>query len=100
MNIVVDVLLGLVAGSIFFGGLRWTTIKVVTSRYPSVFVIGSFIIRTILALSLLFMATQHSLKGLLIAVSGFTLVRFIFVIYEKTMITKNRGGTLNDHLSR
>ena len=100
MNIGVDVLLGLVAGIIFFGGLRWTTIKVVTSRYPSVFVIGSFFIRTILTLSLLFITTQHSLIDLLIAISSFTLVRLILVMYEKTMITKKKGGTLNDHLSR
>lgn len=67
---------GLIAGGIFFGGLWWTVQRIAQSNRPTVLVLGSMVVRLLLAMGVFYgvMAlTRH------IAYLGIALVAFIGV---------------------
>ncbi|HEY9185267.1 MAG TPA: ATP synthase subunit I [Salegentibacter sp.] len=75
---------GVVLGILFFGGLWFTVKKVVTSKRPALWLIGSFIIRVSITLVGFYYLSQGSWKNLLISVLGFIIARSIIIHHTKS----------------
>lgn len=87
MNEILTLLLMLVAGLalgvFFFGGLWWTTNKAVVSRYPNLWVFGSFIARLAVTLIVIYMLSRNHWERMLICLLGFIIARIIIMRYIK-----------------
>ncbi|HPS17190.1 MAG TPA: ATP synthase subunit I [Bacteroidales bacterium] len=68
---------GIIIGAIFFGGLWLTIKKGVTSKNPLLWVLGSFILRTGIALVGFYYISEGNWKKLLICLFGFILARLL-----------------------
>lgn len=79
---------GLVLGILFFGGLWLTVKKVVTSKRPSLWLIGSFLIRVSITLVGFYYLSQGSWKNLLISVLGFIIARPLIIYLTKSIDEK------------
>jgi len=80
---------GLILGILFFGGLWLTVKKVVTSKRPSLWLIGSFLIRVSITLIGFYYLSLGSWKNLLISVSGFIIARSIIIYLTKSIEEKS-----------
>lgn len=79
---------GLALGIVFFGGLWLTVKKVVTSKRPSLWLIGSFLVRVSITLVGFYYLSQGSLKNLLISVLGFIIARPVIIYLTKSIDEK------------
>ena len=78
-------ILGLLLGIIFFGGLRITVKKAVTSKMPALWFIGSFFLRTAIIMLGFYYISQGNLQRLLICVFGFIVARYIIIRITKAI---------------
>ncbi len=83
MNEILNLLLALVAGfllgAVFFGGLWWTVQKGLSSRRPAFWFLGSLLIRTSIAISGFYFASDGHWERLLICMFGFFVMRQVVV---------------------
>lgn len=70
---------GLVAGVLFFGGLRWTVTKLTSVRHPALLAAGSFLLRTGVVVAILLVSTDGRLLRVLAALGGFLVARTVLV---------------------
>lgn len=68
---------GLIMGAIFFGGLRWTVRKGVSSKRPALWIVGSFLLRTGVVVAGFYVVADGHWQRLLACVFGFAIARFI-----------------------
>jgi F1F0 ATPase subunit 2 len=68
-------LVGVLLGAIFYGGLWWTVRSIVSSRRVSIWLIGSFLGRTIIAVGGFYIVSQGAWRSLLACLIGFFLAR-------------------------
>ncbi|CAE6512089.1 ATP synthase protein I [Nitrosomonas nitrosa] len=68
---------GLVLGTIFFGGLWWTIRKGVSYKYPAIWFLGSWLLRTSIILAGLYVVSDGYWDRLLACLFGFVIMRFI-----------------------
>ncbi len=54
---------GLLAGSVFFGGLWWTVVRVATARSPKLLLLESFLVRAAVALLVLYFSAGEDMVG-------------------------------------
>ena len=87
MNDLLMTLLVLLGGSflgfLFFGGLWFTSKKMLDSKNPALWYIGSMFIRTALTLLGFYYIGQHSLRYMLICLLGFIIARYVVVRMTK-----------------
>ena len=70
---------GVLLGTLFFGGLWWTIRKGLSSNHPALWFLGSLLIRTtITAVGFVFVASGHW-DRLLICLMGFIMARLVVV---------------------
>ncbi len=85
MNEVLSMLLvaslGFVLGLIFFGGLWWTIRRMLHSRHPALWMFGSLILRTGIALSGFWLLAGHDWKRMLACLAGFFIARFALTFF-------------------
>lgn len=83
-QITVSILLGIVAGSLFFGGLWFTVNRLTTFKYPGLLLMASSLLRVamIFVLSLWLVNIMHG-QALLFALIGF--------IWARMLLTRLRG---------
>src|SRR5664280_2249561 len=74
---------GLLLGTIFFGGLWLTVRKLVISKIPALWVLGSFILRVSITLIGFYYISSGSWQRLLICVAGFIIARFAVIHFTK-----------------
>jgi len=67
--------LGVVLGTIFFGGLWWTVGKAVGSKAPAFWFLGSLILRMGLTISGFYAASMGGLEPLMVCLLGFLVAR-------------------------
>lgn len=79
---------GLALGTLFFGGLWFTTKKAMKSKIPAIWLTGSFFIRTGITLTGFYFVSQNNLQRLLICLSGFIIARVIILWLTKSMERK------------
>ncbi|MCU0580301.1 MAG: ATP synthase subunit I [Desulfobacterota bacterium] len=66
---------GFLAGGLYFGGLWWTTRRVLQARRPAVFLLASYLVRAALALALFYFFMDGSGLKLLVCLGGFLFMR-------------------------
>jgi F1F0 ATPase subunit 2 len=74
---------GLLLGTIFFGGLWFTVRKLVISKIPALWFLGSFILRVSITLIGFYYISTGSWQRLLICVAGFIIARFAVIHFTK-----------------
>ncbi len=79
-TIVLSTLCGLAAGGVFFGGLWLSTVRIIQSQHRVGLVIGSFLLRSVVAVGLAWLAVHLAGQwGILTFLLGLTAVRFLLI---------------------
>ena len=84
---------GLLLGTIFFGGLWFTVRKLVISKIPALWFLGSFILRVSITLIGFYYISSGSWQRLLICVAGFITARYTVIHFTKS--TEEKQVLLN-----
>lgn len=77
LNQALALLLGISLGAMFFGGLWWTVRKIVTSRQPALWFLGSLLLRTGLAVAGFYFISRGHWGRLPVCLLGFILARMV-----------------------
>ncbi|HUB61630.1 MAG TPA: ATP synthase subunit I [Puia sp.] len=80
-------LAAMVAGGMFYGGLWYTTSRLVTAKYAAVRVLSSFLIRSALLVTIFYALAGSDARRWLICAAGMLTARLIAVRWVK------RGGS-------
>ena len=75
--LVLALVMGVLLGAIFFGGLWWTVRKVVSSKWPALLLLGSMLLRTCIALAGFYFVAGGYWERLLVCLLGFVIARLI-----------------------
>jgi F1F0 ATPase subunit 2 len=79
LSLAVALAVGAGVGTIFFGGLWLTVLKLPTARWPVLLMMGSMLGRTGIALVSFYLIMNGSWQRLLVCVLGFILMRQLFI---------------------
>jgi len=82
-------LVGLLLGAIFFGGLWWTVRKGVSSQRPALLFLGSLLLRTGIVIAGFYVVSDGHWQRLLACLLGFAIARLI--------VTRLAGPPLEHH---
>ena len=66
---------GGILGAMFYGGLWWTIRRSVTSRQPALWILGSLLIRTGIALTGFFVVSSGSWMRMVLCLLGFVMAQ-------------------------
>jgi F1F0 ATPase subunit 2 len=86
LNFVLALLLGLLLGTIFFGGLWWTIQRGLSSERPGRWFFASWLLRTGLALAGFYWVARGSWERLLVCLGGFVLARLVVTRLTKALV--------------
>ena len=70
-------IVGMLLGAIFFGGLWLTVRRSVASKHVALWFLGSMLLRTLIALLGFYFVSMGNWQRLLVALFGFVVARFI-----------------------
>jgi F1F0 ATPase subunit 2 len=70
---------GIVLGVFYFGGLWWTTQRLLTVSNPALLALASFVVRTVLTLAGFYLVAGSHWVSLIVSLAGFLLARTILV---------------------
>jgi F1F0 ATPase subunit 2 len=73
--LIMALLAGVLLGMIFYGGLWWTVRRSVSSKSLSVWLIGSFPFRAMIAVSGFYLVSRGDWRSLLVCLLGFLIAR-------------------------
>ncbi|WEN16572.1 ATP synthase subunit I [Rhodanobacter sp. AS-Z3] len=76
-HLVLAVLAGVLLGTFFFAGLWWTVKRSMVSPQPALLILGSFLVRTAIAVGGFYLAVQGGWQGLLACMGGFLVARVL-----------------------
>lgn len=88
---------GLLLGTLFFGGLWFTVRKLVTSKIPALWFLGSFILRVSITLIGFYYISSGSWQRLLICLAGFITARYTVIHFTKS--NEEKRVLLNKEIS-
>jgi len=77
-------IVGLLLGTVFFGGLWYTVGKLATSPSPGLWFICSFVMRAAIAVIGFYYVSAGSWRRLLVCVAGFIVARYSVVYFTKS----------------
>jgi F1F0 ATPase subunit 2 len=77
--LVLSLLAGIAVGALFFGGLWWTTKKILAPGQPALWFVGSFLVRVSVTLAVFYVVAQGDWQRLLICLLGFLLARIVVI---------------------
>lgn len=92
MLLAVSLLAGIAVGALFFGGLWWTTQKILAPGQPALWFVGSFFVRTSITLAVFYEAARGDWQRLLICVLGFFLARMAVI-----RLTRDATPRIEEH---
>jgi F1F0 ATPase subunit 2 len=75
--LILALMIGVLLGAIFFGGLWWTVHKGVSAKRPALWFFNSFLLRTSSALVGFYFVSAGHWNRLLMCLLGFVIARFI-----------------------
>ena len=67
--------IGLSTGLFYFSGLWWTVLRLTRTRRPAVWCLASFLLRSVIVLTVFYISTQGGWDRLLVCLTGFTAAR-------------------------
>ena len=79
MTIIGVLIIGLLLGIFFFGGLWWTTQKGIQSKSPALWFLGSLIIRMAITITAFYYISRDHWDRALICLIGFIIARGIIM---------------------
>lgn len=77
VTLVLVLMTGVLLGTMFFGGLWWTVRKVVSSKRPASWLLGSLMLRTSITLAGFYFIARGHWERLLVCLVGFVVARLI-----------------------
>jgi F1F0 ATPase subunit 2 len=77
LSLMLALVMGGVLGAIFFGGLWWTVRKVVSSKWAALWLPGSMLLRTGIALAGFYFVAGSHWERLLACLVGFVIARLV-----------------------
>lgn len=75
----IEFLVGIILGAIFFGGLYWTVKKLNEVKNPSLLIVFSFLLRVAVLLIGLYYVSQNGFQGVLLSLLGIIIIRYIMI---------------------
>jgi F1F0 ATPase subunit 2 len=66
---------GILLGAIFYGGLWWTVRRIVSSKTPGIWLIGSFVLRSMIAIGGFLFVARGDWRSILACFIGFLAAR-------------------------
>jgi len=76
---------GVFIGAIFFGGLWWTVLKVVSTKWSVFWLFSSLLLRTSIALIGFYYISRGNWERLIICLLGFIIARYIVMRLTRTV---------------
>jgi F1F0 ATPase subunit 2 len=73
--LILALFMGIVLGTIFYGGLWWTVRRIVSSKSPGVWLIGSFLLRAMIAAGGFLFVARGDWRSILACFIGFLAAR-------------------------
>lgn len=86
VDLVLGLPAGLVAGALFFGGLRWTILGLTRARHPTLLAVASFVLRTTLVVAILVVTVDGRPIRALAILAGFVITRTALVARERRLL--------------
>ncbi|WP_232370928.1 ATP synthase subunit I [Desulfogranum marinum] len=77
LTVLLVIVAGFILGLLFFGGLWWTVNRGLSSRRPTLWFMGSFVLRTAIVLAGLYLVAGDDWQRLLLCLFGFIIARAI-----------------------
>jgi F1F0 ATPase subunit 2 len=94
-RLLVSLLVGVVLGAVFFGGLWWTVQRAVSARWVALWFFASLLLRTVILLGGFYLACSDDWQRWLAALLGFVVARLVI-----TRLTSPQAEiTEGDHAS-
>lgn len=84
LSLTFALIVGVVLGAIFFGGLWWTVRHGMSARQPALWFFGSLLLRTCIVLLGFYFVMGNDWKKLLVALLGFIVARIIVTRLTRT----------------
>ena len=91
--LVLALVVGLLLGTIFFGGLWWTVRKGVFSKSPALWFLGSMLLRMSLVLAGFYFVGRGDWVRLVICLLGFVVARFIVMRLTRPPVEQQNSAT-------
>ncbi|GLU57268.1 F1F0 ATPase [Dyadobacter frigoris] len=89
-------LVGLILGSLYFGGLWLTVRHTMASRFPAAGFLVSYVLRTAVVLAGFYYVGIGGWQGILICLAGFVLARYLVIYATKKEDDKQKLQTKLD----
>jgi F1F0 ATPase subunit 2 len=89
LRLLVPLLVGMVLGAIFFGGLWWTVQRAVSARWVALWFFASLLLRTGIVLGGFYLACGDDWQRWLAALLGFVMARIVV-----TRLTRPKTDTM------
>jgi F1F0 ATPase subunit 2 len=86
LMLVLALVVGILLGAMFFGGLWWTVRKGVSSKQPALWFLGSVLLRTSILLAGFYLVSRGHWERLLLCLFGFITARVVV-----TWLTRSSG---------
>lgn len=87
LPLILTLLVGIGLGLFYFGGLWFTVQRLPTIRHPALLMLGSFFVRTLVALWGFYVVMSGSWARLLICLAGFLTIRTVLASRSALMPT-------------
>lgn len=88
MKIVIALLIGLILGGVFFGGLWLTVKKALVTTYAPLWFLGSIVIRTAVVLAGFYFISKDGIIALFVSVCAFIAARMLVFFITKQLEQK------------
>ena len=92
ISLTLVLVMGVLLGAVFFGGLWWTVQKGASSKQPALWFFGSMLLRTIIALAGFYFIAAGNFERLLVCLFGFVITRFVVIRVTKTVNLAQEAG--------
>jgi F1F0 ATPase subunit 2 len=99
LRLVLALVMGVLLGAIFFGGLWWTVQKVVSSRQSALWVFCSLLVRMSIVLAGFYFIAHGDCERLLMCLLGFVVARPIVMRFTGAVAKSNRLAQETSHAS-
>jgi len=83
---------GVMVGLFYFGGLWLTVSRLPAAKYPALLALGSFLVRTVIALAGFYLLMAGSLYNLLACLVGFILARTLTLRFMNREKSSSRAA--------
>ncbi len=89
LRLALALVVGMLLGAVFFGGLWWTVRKGVSAKQPALWFLGSLLLRIGIVLTGFYFVSGGHWERLLVCLLGFVIARFI--------VTRFTGSPVKHH---